>query len=74
MILTLHSGKGWQIELDPINVWFWMLAGILFRPPYMDFTELARRRGEADTEAESRKHRQRPQMPRPRGAPTRSMR
>jgi hypothetical protein len=74
MIMTLHSGKGWQIELDPINVWYWMLAGILFKLPYMDFTELARRRGEADAEAESRKHRRRPQMPRPRGAPARSMR
>ena len=44
MIMALHSGKGWQIDLDPINVWFWVLVGILFRLPYLDFSEVARAR------------------------------
>ncbi len=76
MIMTVHNGKGWQIELDPINVWFWLLVGLLFRLPFLDFSELARRRGEADAEVEMRKQRRRRRVPRPRGAPapTRSSR
>lgn len=33
--LAIHSGKGWQIDYDPVNVYFWMFAGFLFKLPYL---------------------------------------
>jgi hypothetical protein len=32
-LMTLHSLKGWQLDLDPINAYFWLFAGFLFRMP-----------------------------------------
>jgi hypothetical protein len=29
--IALNSFKGWQLDLDPINVYFWVFAGILGR-------------------------------------------
>ncbi len=29
--ITIHSGKGWQIDYDPINIYFWLFAGILYK-------------------------------------------
>ena len=33
MIVT--SLKGWYLDLDPVNVYFWLFAGILFKLPYL---------------------------------------
>lgn len=34
--IVLNSFKGWQIDLDPINVYFWFFAGILLKLKYLD--------------------------------------
>ncbi len=38
--MALNSFKGWQMDFDPINVYFWLFAGILFKleylPPYLE--------------------------------------
>lgn len=34
--ISLSSFKGWQIDLDPINVYFWMFAGILLKLQHLD--------------------------------------
>ncbi len=34
--MELSGFKGWQIDLDPINVYFWMFAGILLKLKYLD--------------------------------------
>lgn len=32
-VMALHNLKGWQLDLDPINAYFWLFAGLLFRLP-----------------------------------------
>jgi hypothetical protein len=34
--MALNSFKGWQMDLDPINVYFWHFTGILFKLPYVE--------------------------------------
>ncbi len=34
--IALNSFKGWQIDLDPINVYFWVFSGMLLRLGYLD--------------------------------------
>lgn len=34
--MALNSFKGWQIDLDPINVYFWVFAGFLLKLPYLE--------------------------------------
>lgn len=38
--MALNSFKGWQMDFDPINVYFWLFAGILFKlehlTPYLE--------------------------------------
>ena len=34
--MALNSFKGWQIDLDPINVYFWVFAGFMLKLPYLD--------------------------------------
>jgi hypothetical protein len=34
--IALNSFKGWAMDLDPINVNFWLFAGVLARLPYLD--------------------------------------
>ena len=34
--IALNSFKGWQIDLDPINVYFWVFSGFLLRLGYLD--------------------------------------
>jgi O-antigen ligase len=29
--MTINSFKGWLLDLDPINVYFWLFAGLLFK-------------------------------------------
>tara|TARA_B110000503_G_scaffold143581_1_gene246014 strand:+ start:6140 stop:7357 length:1218 start_codon:yes stop_codon:yes gene_type:complete len=31
LLIAIHSFKGWQIDLDPINFYFWFYYGLLFR-------------------------------------------
>lgn len=31
VIMFLNSFKGWQIDLDPVNVYYWLFAGILLK-------------------------------------------
>lgn len=38
VVITIHSGKGWQVDYDPINVYFWIFAGILFKLTALDAT------------------------------------
>jgi len=33
VIMMVHSLKGWQIDIDPVNVYFWLYAGILLKLP-----------------------------------------
>lgn len=60
IIMAIHSFKGWQIDLDPINVWYWILVGIIFRLPELNFDATAEARRLADQEKQQRKTR-RPQ-------------
>jgi hypothetical protein len=32
-VMMFHSLKGWQIDADPVNVYFWLFAGMLFKLP-----------------------------------------
>ena len=34
--MALNSFKGWLVDLDPINVYFWVFSGVLARFPYLD--------------------------------------
>jgi hypothetical protein len=38
--IVLNSLKGWQIDLDPINIYFWFFTGILLKLRYL-FAEFA---------------------------------
>jgi hypothetical protein len=31
IIIAINGLKGWQVDLDPINVYYWLFAGILLR-------------------------------------------
>lgn len=54
IVMALHSFKGWQVDLDPINVWYWLFVGILFRLPHLNFREIAEQRRVAELERASR--------------------
>jgi hypothetical protein len=34
--IFLISFKGWQIDLDPVNVYYWLFAGILLKLPVLE--------------------------------------
>ena len=38
-VVAATSLKGWQIDIDPINVYFWLFAGILLKLKYLDFPQ-----------------------------------
>ena len=57
IIMALHSFKGNQIDLDPINVWYWILVGILFRLPELDFSRVTEERRRAIAEKRESKNR-----------------
>jgi O-antigen ligase len=40
--LTLNSFKGWQLDLDPVNVYFWVFAGLLCRIGTLDTGQSSR--------------------------------
>jgi hypothetical protein len=62
-IMAVHSFKGWQIDLDPINVWYWLFVGIQFHLPELKFDALAQARRLAEQE----KQQQRTRRPNTRG-------
>lgn len=74
IVMAIHSFKGWQIDLDPINVWYWILVGILFRLPELRFDQLAEARKQAELEKnnpQARRGRQRGPRRAPRPGPVR---
>lgn len=38
IVIAIHSGKGWQVDYDPINIYLWVFAGILFKLTILDGT------------------------------------
>ncbi|MEX2454897.1 MAG: hypothetical protein WD470_09345 [Rhodospirillaceae bacterium] len=68
IVMAIHSFKGWQVDLDPINVWYWILVGILFRLPYLQFADVAEQRRQAEAQRTARSLR-RPRRARGRQAP-----
>lgn len=50
ILMAAHSFKGWQIDLDPINIWYWIFIGLLFRLPEFRFDKLAEARRLAEQE------------------------
>jgi O-antigen ligase len=36
IVVVLNSFKGWQIDLDPVNVYFWLFSGFLLKLGYLD--------------------------------------
>ncbi len=38
LMLVLSSVKGWMIDLDPVNVYLWIFAGVLMKLPALDST------------------------------------
>lgn len=56
IIMMLHSFKGWQIDLDPINVWYWIFVGILFRLPTLHFERFAEARQMAMQQKAQHRH------------------
>jgi hypothetical protein len=36
IMMVLNSFKGWQIDLDPVNVYFWVFAGFMLKLEYLD--------------------------------------
>ena len=41
LTMALNSFKGWLLDLDPINVYFWVFTGLLFRLPSLAAEERA---------------------------------
>ncbi|HKO06868.1 MAG TPA: hypothetical protein VJ487_04065 [Alphaproteobacteria bacterium] len=41
-VMAVNSIKGWSMDIDPINTYFWMFAGILCKLPYLESAEAAR--------------------------------
>jgi len=42
MVMAINSIKGYAIDIDPINIYFWMFAGVLCKLPYLEMAEAAR--------------------------------
>ena len=42
--LAIHSGKGWQVDYDPVNVYFWLFAGFVFKLPYLKIQRAPQKR------------------------------
>ena len=36
IVVALNSFKGWLIDLDPVNVYYWLFAGILLKMSVWD--------------------------------------
>jgi hypothetical protein len=41
IIMFLNSFKGWQIDLDPVNVYYWLFVGLLLKIPALGRSRLA---------------------------------
>jgi O-antigen ligase len=40
--MALNSLKGWQVDLEPINYFYWLFVGILFRLPQLEVAAAAK--------------------------------
>jgi hypothetical protein len=40
IVMFLNSFKGWQIDLDPINVYYWLFVGFLLKLPVLEHNRL----------------------------------
>lgn len=36
IVIAIHSGKGWQIDYDPLNIYLWVFVGLMFKLPALD--------------------------------------
>ena len=43
IVIAINSFKGWQIDLDPVNVYFWVFAGILLKLKYLTLYSLSKK-------------------------------
>lgn len=43
IVIMINSIKGWQMDLDPINVYFWLFAGFVFKLPHIERIAVPRR-------------------------------
>jgi O-antigen ligase len=41
IVIFLNSFKGWLIDLDPLNVYYWLFAGILLKLSVLEQAQLA---------------------------------
>ena len=41
IIMFLNSFKGWQMDLDPVNVYYWLFVGLLLKMPVLQQEALA---------------------------------
>jgi hypothetical protein len=48
LVIVFHSLKGWQIDADPVNVYFWLFAGILFKLPRLEASPATSRVGTSE--------------------------
>ncbi len=46
--VALNSFKGWLVDLDPLNVYFWLFAGALAKLPLLKVAETAEARAETE--------------------------
>lgn len=37
IVIYVNSAKGWILDLDPMNVYFWVFVGIMVKLPYIDY-------------------------------------
>lgn len=44
LVMMVQSLKGWSMDVDPINVYFWLFAGILCKLPYLEAPATSRAR------------------------------
>lgn len=42
LVIQLNSFKGWLIDLDPVNVYYWVFCGLLVKLPMLQASELTR--------------------------------
>jgi hypothetical protein len=42
LVIQLNSFKGWLIDLDPVNVYFWVFCGLMLKLPMLQSRQIAR--------------------------------
>lgn len=41
VVMAINSGKGWLLDIDPINIYFWVFLGILFKLPDLERSQFS---------------------------------